>query len=136
MTLHRPDWDDYFLSGARWVATRADCRRAQHGAIIVNPEHRVVAMGYNGSPPGGPSCLAGACTRGLTPPEEVPHLSGDYSDCIALHAEQNALVYAGRDARGGTIYITGQPCGMCAKLIAAAGIVRTVYSHGRVAISV
>lgn len=124
----RPDWDTYYLNGVRWVATRADCRRARHGAILV-ANNRVVSTGYNGSPRGDQrSCLAGDCPRGTKTRDEVPsHEQGnhDFSDCISLHAEQNAIAYAREPAD--TIYITGKPCDGCRKLIAAAGIERVVY---------
>lgn len=128
----RPPWDSYFLDIARAVAARGDCRRAQHGAVIVK-DRRIVSTGYNGSHPGGPSCLAGQCPRGLLSREQEPGVSlggagsNDYSNCVALHAEQNAIAYAARrDTEGAVIYITGQPCDMCSKLIAAAGITTTV----------
>jgi dCMP deaminase len=117
----RPDWDEYFFGIARAVAARADCRRAQHGAVVVR-DRRIIATGYNGSVPGGPSCLAGECPRGLKSKEEVPSNHADYSDCHALHAEQNAVAHAAGDLQGATIYITGRPCDMCGKLCAAAGL--------------
>jgi dCMP deaminase len=129
-TILRPSWDEYFLGIALAVAARADCTRAQHGAVIVK-QNRIVGTGYNGSPPGGPSCLTGGCPRGQMSREDMPgHLTGnhDYSNCISLHAEQNAIGYAVE--RGDTIYITGKPCDMCAKLIRAAGIERVVYPEG------
>lgn len=46
------------------MATRADCTRRKVGAVILDTELRVVSTGYNGSYPGGPSCLAGDCPRG------------------------------------------------------------------------
>lgn len=120
----RPSWDTYFLTIARAVAARADCRRAQHGAVITR-HNRIIATGYNGSPSGGASCLAGECPRGLLSGDELAHNSADYSNCVALHAEQNAIAYARE--RGDTIYITGAPCDMCGKLIKAAGIGRVVH---------
>ncbi len=61
----RPAWDDYFLSITKTVATRADCRRAQHGAVLVR-DNRIISTGYNGSPAGDElSCLAGDCPRGV-----------------------------------------------------------------------
>lgn len=123
----RPSWDEYFLAIAQVVATRADCRRARHGAVIVK-NHRIVATGYNGGPSGGRSCLAGQCPRGLLSKEELPSNHADYSNCIALHAEANAIAYAhGSATAGATIYITGPPCDMCAKLIRAAGIGTVVH---------
>lgn len=116
----RPGWDDYFLGIAAAVSRRADCSRAQHGAVIVK-NHRIVATGYNGTPAGDRrSCLAGDCPRVRSNAE---HNRGSYENCINLHAEQNAIAHASyEDTEGATLYITGQPCDMCLKLIAAAGI--------------
>lgn len=127
VSMPRPSWDNYFLGIARAVARRADCTRAKHGAVIVN-NRRIVSTGYNGSPPGGASCLAGACPRGLLSTDELAHNAADYSNCIALHAEQNAIAWANRaDTAGATMYLTGRPCDACAKLIVAAGIVAVIY---------
>lgn len=124
----RPDWDTYFLNIAQAVSARADCRRAQHGAVVVDDHRRIVATGYNGSPPGGPSCLAGECPRGAKTQAELAHNSPDYSDCVASHAESNAIVFASvADLRGATIYVTGEPCQGCWKSIQAAGLERVVY---------
>lgn len=124
-TPTRPSWDTYFLNIARTVSTRGDCSRAQHGAVIVR-DNRILATGYNGTEPGGKSCLNGDCPRAQS---DTPSLYPDYSNCIASHAEHNAIAF-GRyeEMRGATIYITGQPCDMCQKLIRAAGIVRIVHA--------
>lgn len=111
----RPSWDEYFSEIARVTAKRGDCLRAQVGCVIV-VENRIVATGYNGPPPGGKSCVDGEryCPRGLSDgPKEL---------CPALHAEQNAVAYAGREARGGVAYVTKEPCPMCRKLLRAAGV--------------
>ena len=53
--------------------------------------------------------------------------------CMALHAEQNAIIQAaamGNSIEGGTIYITHQPCAICAKMIINAGITRIVIREG------
>lgn len=133
----RPDWDAYFLNIAKAIAWRADCRRAKFGAVIVDAEQRIKATGYNGAPRKGGSCLAGECPRGLLSRAEQPsHFDGglgaqDFSNCISLHAEMNAVAYAGHTP-GGVIYIAALdrdhciPCDMCGKLIKAAGIERVV----------
>lgn len=122
----RPDWDTYFINIAREVASRADCRRAKHGCVIVK-DRRIVATGYNGSAAGGPSCLKGECPRGLLTTEQLAHNSADYSNCHALHAEMNAVAHANRhDTVGATAYITGRPCDSCGKILQAAGIEKVV----------
>lgn len=62
--MTRPDWHEYGLNLARAAAARGDCTRRQVGAVILDAQHRVVSVGYNGSYPGGPSCLEGQCPRG------------------------------------------------------------------------
>lgn len=123
----RPDWDEYFIGIAEAVSERADCTRSKVGAILVR-DNRVQATGYNGAPPGAPGCLtAGACPRGrLTYSEQPP--GGTYGDCIAFHAERNALEEAGR--RGSvrsTLYITRAPCADCEARAWASEVERLVW---------
>lgn len=60
----RPDRDQWQLDGAIWMSQMGDCTRRQVGAVIFGPDKRLWGAGYNGSYPGGPSCLEGACPRG------------------------------------------------------------------------
>lgn len=133
----RPSWERYFLGIARAVAARADCRRACYGAVIVDTYNRIVSTGYNGSPPGEGSCLTGDCPRGMKTYEELPGQekgNNDYSDCISLHAETNAVCNADvARCRGATLYLARidggpslYPCDGCKKVILAAGITRVV----------
>lgn len=134
----RPTWEEYFLSLARAVATRADCTRRQVGAVIVK-DHRVMATGYNGAPPGADGCLTkGACPRGAAGFDAIPPGSSydtGVGSCIAIHAEQNAVMYASYDQRqGATIYITDVPCDGCLKMLSGSGIdqiVTPVASYSR-----
>lgn len=127
----RPNWDDYFLDMAVAVAARADCARRKVGAVLVDYNRRVIGTGYNGAPPGGPSCLAGECPRGKMSTDQVaPGSSYDTGagTCIALHAEQNALLYSDYTARtGGVIYITTVPCDACMRMLKGAGLRRAVW---------
>ena len=122
----RPSWDEYYLNIAKAVSMRGDCIRRQHGAIIVK-DHKIVSTGYNGTPAGDErSCLTtGQCPRNLDP--NAQHGQGSYDLCWSTHAEANALLRASwNELNGSTIYITGEPCGGCAKLIRSAGIERVV----------
>lgn len=116
------DWDRYFLNIARETATRSNCTRRQHGAVIVR-KRRICSTGYNGPPSGHPHCDEGACPRANS---ETPSGWG-YDSCIAIHAEANAILYSSPVEReGASIYITGVPCFTCAKLIANSGITEVV----------
>lgn len=129
----RPDWDSYGLTLARAVASRADCSRRKVGCVIFDSDHRVAATGYNASYSGGPSCLAGECPRARS--EVAP---GDKYDngpgaCVATHAEANALIYADyARCKGGTAYITDEPCPGCRKLLQAAPLTRVVWPEGEI----
>jgi dCMP deaminase len=127
----RPPWDEYFLGFAAQAATRSDCRRAQVGAIIVNPRRKVKGTGYNNSPVGVESCLArGRCFR---IDHDIP--SGTrYETCRSIHAEQNAIIQAGEDnCVGSAIYVFGheQVCILCKRFILNAGIVRVLLQKDR-----
>lgn len=128
----RPSWDEWGIGLARAVARRADCSRRQVGAVLVTGQQRVAATGYNGAPSGLPGCLtAGACPRGLS--DVLPGSSYDTGAgaCIALHAEQNALLRASwADMDGATLYITDEPCEGCRRMISGTPIGRVVYPVG------
>jgi len=123
----RPGWDEYFLGIAEAVAARADCSRRKVGAVVVR-ENRIVATGYNGTSPGAPSCLAGACPRATSDVEPGSSYDTGAGACIATHAELNAILYAGIDGcKGSTLYVTSEPCLGCKRLIEAAGITRVLW---------
>lgn len=133
MSVDRPNWDEWGVGLAVAVAARADCTRRKVGAVLMRPDHSIVSTGYNGAPPGGPSCLRGQCPRGLQPKDEVPEFSSydtGPGSCIALHAEQNALLRATWDEMAGsTLYVTCAMCDGCKRMVAGTPIVRVVWPH-------
>uniref|UniRef100_UPI00055087A8 deoxycytidylate deaminase n=1 Tax=Actinomadura oligospora TaxID=111804 RepID=UPI00055087A8 len=131
-TISRPDWDDYFLGIAEAVSRRGDCSRRQVGAVVVGEDRRIVSTGYNGTEPRGPSCLDGACSRATSNVPPGSSYDTGPGACISVHAEANALLYAGLDGtRGSTLYLTSSPCQGCLKFIRAAGVRRTVWPEGQ-----
>jgi dCMP deaminase len=132
---HRLSKDQYGLALAKAVALRADCTRRRVGAVIIDRQNRVVGTGYNGPPPNKPGCLSdGACPRGTKSLEEVAPNSpyvGVASPCIALHAEENAILHSDRaDREGSTIFITDKPCPNCERVLGGSGLARVVYLTG------
>ncbi len=120
----RPSWDIYFLDIAHLVATRSTCLRRQVGTVVVKNK-QILATGYNGAPMGITHCDETGCLR-----EKLRVPSGQRHElCRALHAEQNAFLQAARhgvNLDGATLYITVQPCAICAKMIINAGIKKVV----------
>lgn len=132
--MTRPSWHDYYLGIAKAVSARADCSRAQHGAIIVQ-NNRIVATGYNGAPAGHPGCATrGACPRAKLAYDELA--TGSSYDtgpgaCIALHAEQNALLRCSwADQQDATMYVTGACCAGCQKMVSGSALRRVMWPDG------
>lgn len=128
----RPSWDEWAIGLAEAVAQRADCTRRQVGAVILDREHRVVSTGYNGYPSGRPGCAtAGGCPRGQRTTDEVapdaPYVGGDAGHCEAVHAEENAVIWARRDLQGCTVYVTHKPCPNCQRFLAGSRVQRAVW---------
>lgn len=100
------------------------CSKRQYYAIVTAPNGRIVGAGTNGSPPRIEHCSDGACPRAV----EGAASGSNYDQCIAIHAEANALMWSDRTAReGGTLYVNGPPCWSCGKLLAGSGIKRVIH---------
>ena len=126
--MARPSWDEYFMEMAELAAQRSTCLRRHVGAVIVKDRH-AVATGYNGAPSGVAHCdeIGGCLRQQLNVPSGQRH-----EICRALHAEQNAIIQAakmGNTIDGATIYVTHQPCAICAKMIINSGIKRIIIKE-------
>ena len=112
-------WDEYFMGVAMLSAMRSKDPNTQVGACIVNREHRIVGVGYNGFPTG--------CSDDDLPWDR----EGDWIETkypYVCHAELNAILNSiGGDLRGCTLYVALFPCNECAKAIIQAGIRKIVY---------
>ncbi|MBI4707447.1 MAG: cytidine/deoxycytidylate deaminase family protein [Candidatus Omnitrophica bacterium] len=128
INLARPTWDEYFMEVAHLVAKRVTCLRRSVGAVLVK-DKKILATGYNGAPSGLKHCFDTGCIR-----EKLKIPSGERHElCRGLHAEQNVILQAalyGISTKGSTLYITNQPCVICAKMLINAGIKEVVISDG------
>ncbi|MFW9923427.1 MAG: cytidine/deoxycytidylate deaminase family protein [Candidatus Thorarchaeota archaeon] len=122
----RPSVDEYFTAMAELVSSRSTCLRRQFGTVIVQNGH-VISSGYNGAPRGLPHCIEIGCLR-----DEMNIPSGTQHEvCRGVHSEQNAIIQCaihGESTKGATLYVTGYPCKICAKMIINAMIHRVVIS--------
>lgn len=124
----RPSWDEYFLEVAGLVAKRATCLRRQVGAVLVK-DKKILSTGYNGAPSGLDHCFDIGCIR-----QKLKIPSGERHElCRGLHAEQNVILQAalyGTSTKGSILYITNQPCAICAKMLINAGIKEVIIADG------
>lgn len=122
----RPDWDEYFMSIARVVASRSNCVKRKVAAVITK-DRRIISTGYNGTPRGVRNCNEGGCPRCNAFAASGTRLD----ECLCSHGEENAITqaaYHGVSVRGGTLYTTLCPCLICTKLIINAGLAEVVYN--------
>ncbi len=118
-------WDRRFLALADFIAEWSKDPSTKVGAVITHTKsRRIVSTGFNGFPAGVEDA-----------PERLFDRATKYE--MIVHAEQNALMFAGQHAEGCTLYVTPlPPCARCAALIIQAGIARVVspppdFSHER-----
>jgi len=126
MTLHttnlRPEFDDIYMELAKNLALRSHCIKAQVGAVLTK-DTRIISIGYNGPPAGTHNC-----------DEEFPEVGcprdAKGSCSLALHAEQNAILFAvknGSNIEGSTLFVTLAPCIACARVIYTMKIKKVIF---------
>lgn len=156
----RLPWDAHFMLEAAVAATRSTCDRGPElhldpgrhgvGSVFVR-DKRIIAGGFNGSPPGQPHCDFLECsnceaeyaaadvvdaydgaTCGVCGEDALVggHIMRNGSCVRTLHAEENALLQCALDRTspaGATVYTTASPCWDCAKRLVRAGVSRVVF---------
>lgn len=122
MVIDKPSFESIFMNLASDLSKRSHCVKAQVGAVLTK-DTRIISIGYNGPPAGTHNC-----------DEEWPETGcprdARGSCSLALHAEENAILYAaknGADLQGSTLYVTLSPCLPCARLIFSSGISKVIY---------
>jgi len=101
-------WELRFLDFAQYVSKWSKDPSTQVGCVIAL-QNVVVSLGFNGFP------------RGI---DDAPELYANREEKLkrVIHAEANALLYAGHRAAGATAYLTLAPCSNCAGLLIQAGV--------------
>ncbi len=122
--MNRPSFDEIYMQLAEQLARRSHCVKMQVGAVLTK-DTRIISLGYNGPPAGTHNC-----------DEEWPDTGcprdSKGSCSLALHAEQNAILYAAKnkvDIEGSTLYVTLAPCIACARVIFSVGIKKVIYKN-------
>ncbi|CAG8480938.1 7682_t:CDS:2 [Diversispora eburnea] len=122
----RPSWDTYFMHLSDLAALRSNCMKRRVGCILVK-DFRVIATGYNGTARGLKNCNQGGCDRCN---DAVPSGAG-LDKCLCLHAEENALLEAGKErvGKGSILYCNTCPCLGCSVKLIQVGVEEVVYKN-------
>lgn len=110
--------DEFFMAAAILAAKRSKDPNTQTGAVIINPDNRIIATGYNGFPNG---------CKDAFPWERVADDKLDTKYPYVVHAEVNAVMNATTSTVGSRMFCTLFPCNECAKVIIQAGIKEVIY---------
>ena len=120
--MNKPSFDEIYMDLAQKLAKRSHCVKAQVGAVLTK-DTRIVSLGYNGPPAGTHNC-----------DEEWPEhgcaRDSKGSCSLALHAEQNAILYATKNnvsMQDATLYVTLSPCIACARVIFTTGLKKVFF---------
>ncbi|MBA3663058.1 MAG: dCMP deaminase family protein [Bacteroidetes bacterium] len=122
--MNKPSFHGIYMELAEKLAPRSHCVRAQVGAVLTK-DTRIISLGYNGPPAGTHNCDVE--WPGVGCPRDS---KGSCS--LALHAEQNAILYAAKNnvsMEGATLYVTLSPCIACARVIFTTGIKKVFYKN-------
>ncbi|MCQ4158585.1 deaminase [Roseomonas sp. GC11] len=113
-------WDGRYIGLAHHIAQWSKDPRAKVGAVLVQQRFsRIVATGFNGFP----ANVEDSAERLQNKARKLQ---------MILHAEQNALLHAGRDARDCDVYVVGKPvCNVCATLLIQSGVRRVIAAAPR-----
>jgi len=107
-------WDVRMLQVAEVIASWSKDPSTKCGAVITDQLHRIVSTGYNGLAQGVPDDDGVWNNR----EEKYEHV---------IHAEENAIIFAERALRNGSIYTWPfPPCSRCASKIIQSGALRVV----------
>jgi len=116
-----------YLNMAKEAAKMSKCPRRGVASLLVNKDGRVKGYGYNGNIEGYENLCGGdSCLR-----DTANIKSGTQLDIGCIHSESNMIINATReDLVGGTVYVSAEPCLLCAKLLAQCKIKNLYYIPG------
>jgi len=107
--LDTPRLQEWALGMAHHVAKLSKDPSTKVGAVIFDPQRRIVSAGYNGF------------ARGvLDTDSRLTHRETKYK--LVLHAEKNAILFATGCTHDCTLVVTHPCCAQCAALIIQAGV--------------
>ena len=114
MANKRPSRETIHMKTAYLWAARSTCKQPNRsiGCVITTEDmKRILAIGYNGPPAAMPN-------------DSCRNIS---ADCGCLHAEMNAIAAVDSTIPNKIMFVTMEPCEMCASLISQANIIKVYF---------
>jgi len=111
-----PSWDEWFMRMVYLVAKKSKDTRTKIGSVVVNDDHRIISVGYNGFPVGVNDNIKVRYER----PIKYHYFA---------HSEANSIFSAARigiSLNKSFLYTQGIPCTECTKAIIQAGITKVI----------
>ena len=120
----RPTIHTTMMTVANVMSIRSTCVRRRVGCVITDIHNQILSTGYNGVPKQWQHCIDKPCPG-------ANYKSGlGLDECVAVHAESNALIECSNIDKAHHIYITTAPCMSCVKALINTPIIHIHYSHG------
>ncbi len=119
-TFERPenmlktDWDLRFLELAKFISTWSKDPSTKCGAVIIDPDKRILSVGFNGFP------------------KKIKDTEDRYNDRpikykLVMHAEENAILFAKQNLTNCVLYTWPcEPCAHCSSIIVQADIMKVI----------
>lgn len=107
-------WDKRFIDMAYMVASWSKDPSTKCGAVIIDPDKRVLSVGFNGFPAGT---------------SDLKDLYNNREEKYrrVIHSEKNAILFAKQDLTDCILYVVPMPpCSQCTGMIIQSGIRRIV----------
>ena len=117
-------WDETWIEICNVIAKRSKDPKRKVGALIVNDDHKIISIGYNGMPKtvGMDNDKVYPWGKQSSDPEETKYP-------YVVHAELNAILNANQSVKGCTLYVNYNCCNECCKAIVQSGIKKVVYTN-------
>lgn len=110
-------WDGRMLELANFVSSWSKDPSTKVGAVVADKNFRIVSIGYNGLP------------QGVEDSEERLN-NREIKYKTVVHGEINAIVFAGKELKGCTLYTWPfMPCSNCAAIVIQSGIDKVVAPY-------
>ena len=106
-------FDIAYMKTAQAIAELSHDYKTKVGCVLVK-DKRIISTGYNGTP-------TGTNNKTRDKDDETLH--------TVIHAELNALLHAGVDVKGASMYVTLAPCIRCAAHMKTVGIKKIYYGY-------